>query len=696
MPGTDVRILAAAAVGALALAAVPAHAQDAAEQTAAPPVAEDSATEGRVYTPADFARFAPRTALDLLQEVPGFQIQSESGERGLGQASGNVLINGQRLSSKSESARDQLGRIAVGDVVRIEIVDGTTLDIPGLSGQVANVIVEASGLSGQFEYSPTFRELGEPALLDGNISVSGASGRLSYQLAFDSEDDVGASRGPTLRFDDAGEIIERRFNDNLRRVRTPKVSGNFGWSNDSGVIANANLSHRWTFFRSTSDEVRSDGGGRDVRLVDRVTADDSTRYEIGGDVAFPLIGGQLKLIGLASGEDSDFVTTELLTREDDSSPVGARFAQVRDSGERIGRAEFSWSGGDADWQLAGEAAFNTLGQVARLFELDTDGEFAEIPFPGGVGGVTEDRYQASLSYGRPLAAKLSLQANAGIERSTLTQTGSAAASRTFLRPKGSASLAWAANDDLDVTFSARRRVGQLQFGDFLARVFLGDERENAGNNELRPPQSWEFEIEARQDFGRWGNATLRLFDSHIEDLVDVILVEGGQSPGNIASARRTGIELNGTLELAPLGIDGAKIDAELEVQDTSLDDPLTGETRAISFADPYRVDFDYRHDIPGSDLAYGASVFVSGDKPFFRITETGFDRNGPAFGSLFVEHKDLFGLTVNLRIGNPYLARDRSIRTVFAGPRNVAPILFVEERDRRFGRSARLSIKGSF
>ena len=57
----------------------------------------------RVFTLTDFERFAPRNALDMLNRVPGFSIQGQDEEegRGLGQASTNVLINGQRLSSKS-------------------------------------------------------------------------------------------------------------------------------------------------------------------------------------------------------------------------------------------------------------------------------------------------------------------------------------------------------------------------------------------------------------------------------------------------------------------------------------------------------------------------------------------------------------------------------------------------------------------
>lgn len=55
----------------------------------------------RTYVPADFAQFAPQTALDMLNRVPGFAIKQEDDARGLGQATGNVVINGQRLSGKS-------------------------------------------------------------------------------------------------------------------------------------------------------------------------------------------------------------------------------------------------------------------------------------------------------------------------------------------------------------------------------------------------------------------------------------------------------------------------------------------------------------------------------------------------------------------------------------------------------------------
>ena len=54
----------------------------------------------RVYTPDYFARFAPKTAFDMLVQVPSFSIKTvDTSQRGLGQAQENVLINGERIAN---------------------------------------------------------------------------------------------------------------------------------------------------------------------------------------------------------------------------------------------------------------------------------------------------------------------------------------------------------------------------------------------------------------------------------------------------------------------------------------------------------------------------------------------------------------------------------------------------------------------
>jgi outer membrane receptor for ferrienterochelin and colicins len=102
------------------------------------------------YTPSDFERFAPRTALDMVEKIPGFLIVTgtNGGDRGLGQATENVLIGGERIANKSTDARTALSRITAAEVAYIDIVDGAGLNVPGLTGQVANVVLIAGAGSG--------------------------------------------------------------------------------------------------------------------------------------------------------------------------------------------------------------------------------------------------------------------------------------------------------------------------------------------------------------------------------------------------------------------------------------------------------------------------------------------------------------------------------------------------------------------
>src|SRR4051812_1947608 len=56
-----------------------------------------------VYEAAYFQQFAPSTALEIVDRVPGFTIAAVDQDiRGFAQAAGNVVINGQRPSSKSD------------------------------------------------------------------------------------------------------------------------------------------------------------------------------------------------------------------------------------------------------------------------------------------------------------------------------------------------------------------------------------------------------------------------------------------------------------------------------------------------------------------------------------------------------------------------------------------------------------------
>jgi outer membrane receptor for ferrienterochelin and colicins len=680
--------------------AVPAAAtaQEAAPETgdAPPPVAAQVAGS-RVYTPADFARFAPKTALDMLNHVPGFSIRGENVERGLGQASGNILLNGARISGKTTDPVTALQAIPAKNVMRIEIVDAATVGVPGLTGQIANVVYEASTNSGQFSYQPEFRShYADPLFTRGSLSVSGTRGPVEFTLGLQNQASRGAAGGPTLIATGAGDPIEYRHDVLTSNYDQPTLSGQFKLDGPGSSLGNLNLLYRRVFFRwaEMSERERVDGADQSRRLTQR---EDSYSYEVGGDYEFALLGGRLKFIGLNRYSDVPYAQVSRTSFLDDAPDVGSRFTQDGVSRELIGRTEYRFQTGATDWQISGEAAFNSLDRVSALFILDPLGEFVQIPFPGGTGKVNEERYESLVTVSRRLSGSITAQLVAGGEYSTLTQEGPGGKQRSFFRPKGSLSIAAQMSPTLNTNLKLIRRVGQLDFGQFLARVFLDNENENAGNPDLVPTQQWRVELELAKDLGAYGRTKVNLVGAFFEDYIDIIPIGAtGESPGNIDRAQAYAIDWTSTFQLDPVGLKGAKINLRALQQFSRIEDPLTGEIRDLSSFTDRVVDLGYRHDLPGTDWAYGANANYSHITKSFRLNEIGRQYEGPVFASLFVEHKNLRGLTVRASAGNLINARQRWDRTVYAGRRNAAPIAFVETRNRLIGPIFSLSVRGSF
>lgn len=673
---------------------VPAYAQD--DQQPAPAAANGDA---QVFEPAYFAQFAPRNALDMVDRIPGFSISggNDQGQRGLGQATQNVIVNGERLSSKSESVRDQLRRIPATDVVRIEILDGNATSIPGLTGQVANVVYTSNGASGQFEWTTGFRPHNtEAQLFGGEISVIGSSGALDYTVSLSNENNRFGADGPVSITDRDGALIESQYSKLSGKFDNPKISTAFSYDFGGDVTANLNLSYGSDFFSRKEPETAIDSAGV-TRTREALVEEDGPEYELGGDIQFPFGPGSLKLILLERFERDNYSSSVIDRLSDDSPPRGFRFEQTNGAGERIGRLEYDWKLWGADWQLSGEAAFNRLDRRSRLFELAPGGEFVQLAFPQGNGGVTEDRYDASLSISRSLSSTLSVQVIGAMEFSTIEQTGFAANSRSFKRPKGSFAATWKPRDDFDISVTLAKRVSQLSFGDFLASVSLNNDNQNGGNNELVPYQSYNVEIEANKTFGAWGSLKLEARKAWFEDFIDWFpLPGGGEARGNIGDADRLHLQANATINLDPLGFRGARVDLEVVKRDMNVIDPFTGLTRPFSYDQEGSFEIDFRHDVPGTDWAWGANLDHFDQAPYARRFEIGREWEGKVFGSLFIEHKDVLGLTVRARANNLLGARDYFQRTVFDGPRPEGAVRFEEYRSRRIGPIFRLTVSGDF
>ena len=670
----------------------------AAQESGAPEAAAPAAsTAARVFTLLDFERFAPRNALDMLNRVPSFSVRSNNQGRGLGQASTNVLINGKRVSSKSQDIFDQLRRVTVENVERIEIVDGASLELPGLSGQVANVITVYGDISGSYEWRTMHRpKYADPSWWGGELSVNGSTANLEWNAAYTHGSGRGGAGGVGVISDANGDITE------LRNVRIkfigefPRLSGSLKWTGENDTSANLNVQYNENKNDFSNDEARDPLSGIDS-FRDFDNDGRGSGYEIAGDYEFASGPGFLKLIALERYNENDFGQVSRLIFDDDSPTSGNRFRGTSETGERILRSEYRWDMWGGDWQVDLEAARNSLDQTSRLFNLEPTGEFTEVPLPNGTGEVEEDRYEMFVSYGRTLFDALSLQVDVGVENSTLEQTGPGGLRRKFRRPKGQVSLAWTTAAGTDLSFGIARRVGQLSFGDFLASVSLAQENANAGNVQLVPTLTTEASFEIEKTWGEWGSSNLRIYRRWLDDYIDIIPIPGGgESSGNIDNADLYGFRLSGTVTLDSAGWEGARIDLNMTIEDSEVADPLTGEPRYFSNFYDRRADINLRHDIAGTDWAWGIGVQYNRVQPSYRLSQVAVDYEGPTYTFGFVEHKDFYGLTVNFNVFNMSDGRAIFERTVYNGLRTDGDIAYHEARDLSVQPIFRLEITGNF
>lgn len=650
-----------------------------------------------VFQPADFNQYGPVNALDMVRRIPGFAIiRDDSGNRGFGQARGNVLINGQRLSAKSNGAELALGRIAAARVLRIEVLDGTKTEIPGLTGQVVNVITDgAASIDGTWRYKIRLRENLPPSLNEGTVTLAGSKGAVSWTLEANSAPQRNGDAGWRLIQDGQKNLLEQREEDFTRVIEDVSLSGSLAWKPVTGQIANLNGKVGiWEMDAKQISKTYPLGGSQGRRLFQ--SAEDEWNAEIGGDFEFDAGPGRLKFIGLGRLEHSPFVDRFKMAAFDGSGQYASNFHQTVDEGEYILRSEYGLQTGQGgDWQISTEGAFNFLEAEAALEEATGGGPLVPVILDLANSRVEERRGEVILTHGRQLTPKFNLQVSAGAEYSELSQTGDAENKRAFTRPKGSASLSWQQSDTLKLVTKVERRVGQLDFFDFISSVNLEQENSVDGNPEIVPNQSWRLNLEAQKDFRAWGASTVRLIFVELEDVIDQVPIGTGAGPGNIESGKLFGIETDSTLKLEEIGFKGAELTFNGRYYDTEVDDPLTGERRSINSHLIWEWNMELRQDIPDTDWAWGTVIEGFKSEPSYQLNQIALGGNDPAFSMVYLEHKDIAGMIGTIALGNLFNQRDTFWREVYAPDRN-GTLVRSEEYARAFGPIFTIELKGKF
>jgi hypothetical protein len=663
-----------------------------------------------VYDAAFFAQYAPRTALDIVQRVPGFQLDLGAGQngadvRGFAGTAGNVVINGARPSSKADSLQATLSRIPAQRVVRVELGPGDLFgsDYAGKS-QVLNVILSQQGgidanVTAAAQRRNTGyinRDIAASALIRrgaSSINLSAGTGR-NKQYEEGTDD---------LTITDTGELLEHRRKHNTYFNRDPYLSAS--WALERASDKAIRLNARWQpsrFDLTQRNRVTPSGAPQhDDNLFQHYN---DPVIELGGDVTRPLAGGAIKFVGLATRRkrhDFDSYVQRGGLIEDNAAVVGG-FEQLIDArrNETIGRV--SWTRTNLlgmSFEAGAEGAYNTLDDHVELLAIDDTGARIPIDLPIANATVQEKRGEVYVSLGKTLSPALRIDGGVNYEFSQLKVRGDAIADRSLKFLKPNLTLDWKPGGGWHTLLSVKRTVAQLDFYDFISFGELSVNRVSGGNANLEPQRAWEFRATAEHPL--LGDGLIKLDVGHdlISKLQDRILIfdelgNGFDAPGNLGTGKRYFATL--TLD-APLGRlwKGLRAKFTGTLQRTRVEDPISGRMRKFSgFFPDWQWDFNVRRD--SGPFSYGFDISDNQRFTFFRTDEFDTNMNRGAYMTAFVEYRPGPRTAITLdfdNVLNTHAARDR----LLFFPNRAGPEQSIDEfRDRNRHRSFGITLKQSF
>lgn len=655
------------------------------------------------YPASFFDRYAPVSALDMVSNLPGFALNDGNQDsRGFGGAAGNVVINGARISAKTEAPSDILGRIPAADVERIDVIRGQVAGLD-LRGQtvVANIIRLGGSSSGAWTAGAS------------TYDPSGGtypSGELSYSTA----PEIGQFTG-ALSFREGKAIRERR--ERVLDGSAELQEGRFEISDEDEEQYSATLNSvvelsDWRLSANIGKRYFLADGGESSRRYPQQSDDppfelfqgDYDRIintEVGFDAERSLGNSwRGKVIGLYRERDytelqSLFRTPLSLASQGIRTVQEAATRRRSISEERIARLELDYSGFEGHTiEINLESATNTLESQFSLRALEGD-DLVEQPVPGAQSTVEESRIDLLLSDSFQLG-EISIDATLGAEDSTVTQVGGFAEDRSFFFFKPSLTMSYSPTTRSQWRLRALRNVGQLDLEDFVSGADLGDVELALGNPQLSPETTVTVDLSYELRGEGFAIGSLTAFHDWVSDVNDLLPLSGQlEVPGNIGSATRAGLRGEFTVPLDPIGLTGGRMDASARWQTSRVDDPLTGSPRYLSEERQWQAVVELRQDLTAQRLAWGATLFAFDSFPLYGLDEIDI-RSHRADMDFFVESRHFDGLRLRLVVEDLLRDGDDRDRRVFAGDRSVSPLAFREVREQSRARTITLQLRGDF
>jgi len=589
--------------------------------------ADEDANSTVVYNAEFFAQYSPVTAKDMLDRIPGVSLRNGGrggGGRGLG-TGGNLLINGQRIAGKDNSASDQLERITAAEVESIEIIRDTTgaLNVRGAS-EVINVILVAveSRSSTTIELINRLNHDGEFET-GGSVAWSQQIGNFQALVNLRSRPNYENRDNREVRLGPDGELLGTLFQTTIRDKDEHNFSTNLSYSlGPHRMQLNALVSEGDHPRPVRRDFVDFTGAGVVNSIQEEQVENEENNWEVGGDYEFNFDNGsRLAVLFVANNEIRNSVRERF---EADPAEVGLSknlfIDSMREISEFIVQTNYNFSLSEGQSLRVGfERADTQLDSsllIGSSFGTEPPSEsfgglspLSSITNPGTK--VQEIRYEGFAFHNWTLSDRSSLESSIVYETSEISQSGAVSKTRDFQFWRPSLDYRFNIADNFRFRATIERNVSQLSFSSFAATSNDEDRDLNAlaGNPELEPETSWGYEAELEYRLPNDGGVlSSSIGYTDIDNYIGRInaTVDPSQplsATGNVAPAKRWSMFNRASIRLNRFNLPDAILGVTVGLFDSEITDPFLQTEQRLGGRG--FVGLNFRHDITSLGLSYG-------------------------------------------------------------------------------------------
>ncbi|KRP38244.1 MAG: hypothetical protein ABS26_01750 [OM182 bacterium BACL3 MAG-120531-bin86] len=677
-----------------------------------------------VYEAAYFDQFQPVSVNDMVSRIPGIGLAlgggggGGGGGRGLGGGAGEILINGQRITGKSNEGRSQLSRISADDVDYIEIIRGTSeeIDVRG-GGQVVNIVLRAAQSRSSIAAEISTDRMQDSKLAPGaRLSYSGQNGNLNYLFHIQSDPNYVNQVIRESSFDPEGVATERRLEESTRDQTNYETSVNLGYQFEKSMVQ---LNALYGQTAPPTDITRGIIGlaedNPSVNLEREANQGRRDNWELGGDYEYSFDNrSKFRFLFIVNDRDFDFTRERFQLGSDEETKDLFLFSAARDR-ERIARSSYTFN------LLAGQAIETgvEIAQTIRDSEirLGNDDEGGEpsaahgglfpVDVDNALSSVEEIRSEYFAIHNWQLTDSMSLETALVYESSEITQSGDVGNSRSFGFFKPRVDYRYNLTESLQFRATAEKTVSQLSFSDFSATTDNSDDDQDtiAGNPNIRQEQTWRYDLNLEYRLpNNIGVLNSKFYYRDVSDVIDRIDVS--PSPDNLQSARgnigngtRYGLNLDASTQLSYLGLPNALFTVRLGINESELLDPFLGIERRFGWSRRWNGRTEFRHDVNKYNLSYGFNYSTQAREGsnYTRIDVFDIEREIPDYDlNLFFEKRAFGGVTFRFDMRN---ANDRNFcreRTRFDGATVDGIVEEIENSCRQPGVRYSLKIRNTF